>query len=342
MKKNLPKNNFKKAFSLLELSIVILIISILIVGSMTASVTAVNNAKYKLTRDRINEIYKAIGNYLLTNKALPCPASITSLKASDPNYGIAGNNGTCTNISGVYANASSTIVYGAIPVQTLGLNTDMSEDGFGTKFTYIVAKAFTDPSVTTSDAVGFGRATPTGIISVKESLNGVATWQNNTNDAILVIISHGNNKFGGFNNNSPSQNSPSPDVAEQYNYGTSFTGTSVTLAANFVSSAVNSDVFDDILFYKTRNNMLLDFNALSLVVCRLEVTTDATCNGGSPCTWHNCNNGGSCTWAQAYYNQIVTSSEQCSTGYSSTVLRPTRRCGAFGVWESKHINPCTQ
>ncbi len=342
MRKNLPQNNFKKAFSLLELSIVILIISILIVGSMTASVSAISNAKYKLTRDRVNEVYKAIGNYLLTNKALPCPAPITGLKASDASYGIAGNSGECTNVSGVYANAGGTIVYGMIPVQTLGLNTDMAEDGFGTKFTYAVAKAFTDPSLITSDATGFGRATPTGIISVKESLNGITTWQNNTNDAILVIISHGNNQFGGFNNNSSSQNSASSDLAEQYNYGTSFTGSSVTLAANFVSSAVNSDVFDDILFYKTRNAILLDFNAMSLVVCRAESTTDNTCDAGSPCTWHNCNNGGACAWPQTYYNQIAVSSNPCSTGYTSTVSNPTRKCGAFGIWETKHINPCTQ
>lgn len=331
MRKKLPQGNFKKAFSLLELSIVILIISILIVGSMTASVTAITNAKYKLTRDRMSEVYKAIGNYLLTNKALPCPASIIRLKASDATYGVAGTAGTCTDISGVYANAGGTVVYGTIPVQTLGLNADMAEDGFGTKFTYVVAKAFTDPSVTTSDLVGFGRATPTGIISVKESLNGVSTWQTNTNDAILVIISHGNNQFGGFNNNSSSQNSGSTDVAEQYNYGTSFAGTSVTLAANFVTSAVNSDVFDDVLFYKTRNNMLLDFNTMSLVVCRATTTTDATCNNGS-----------ACNWAQTYYNQIAVSSDSCSTGYTSTVLKPTKRCGAFGVWDSGYINPCTQ
>lgn len=331
MRKNLPQNNFKKAFSLLELSIVILIISILIVGSMTASVTAISNAKYKLTRDRMNELYKAIGNHLLVNKALPCPAPITGLKASDPNYGVAGNGGTCTNLTGVYTNAGSTIAYGMIPVQTLGLNTDMAEDGFGTKFTYAVAKAFTDPSVTTSDATGFGRANPSGIISVKESLNGVTTWQTNTNDAVLVIISHGNNQFGGFNNNSSSQNSASPDLAEQYNYGTSFAGSSVTLAANFVSSAVNSDLFDDVLLYKTRNAILLDFNAMSLVVCRATTTTDATCN-----------NGAACNWAQTYYNQVAISSDSCSTGYTSTVSKPTKRCGAFGAWESNYINPCTE
>lgn len=326
----MTKKRTKTAFSLLELSLVVLIISILIVGSMAASVTAVNNARYKMTRDRINEIYKAIGNYLLINKALPCPAAITSLKSSDPNYGVAGAAGTCNNISGVYANGAGNIVYGMIPVQTLGLTSDMAEDGFGTKFTYVVAKAFTDPSVTTNNSTGFGRATPTGIISVRESLNGVVSWQQNTNDAILVIISHGSNRFGGFGSNSSNQNANSLDVAEQYNYG-SISGATVALATNFVSSAVNSDVFDDVLFYKTRNSMLIDFDALSLVVCRATTTTDASCNGGA-----------ACNWTQAYYGEVRIATETCSANYNSTVTRPTKRCGAFGVWEGNYTNPCTQ
>ena len=269
MKKNLSQKNFKTAFSLLELSVVILIISILIAGSMTASVTAMNNAKYKVTRDRINEIYKAMGGYLLSNKALPCPASLTEIKSSSTGYGVAGSAGACTDLSGVYANSGATIVYyGMVPTQDLKLNSEMAEDGFGNKFTYIVTKSLTD----TTDTDGFGAASKVGNLVVKESLG--TSEINNTTDAAFVIISHGANKIGAFNNNAATQNvSPVGTADEQKNYG-SISGAVVTLGSNFVSAAPNSDSFDDVLFYKNKNMVLLDFNALSLVSCAQDTTNE--------------------------------------------------------------------
>lgn len=343
MPKNLSQKKLKKAFSLIELSIVILIISILIVGSMSASITAMNNAKYKVTRDRMAEIYKAMGNYLLTNKALPCPASLVDLKSSSPNYGISGTAaGACNGGAGVYVGgASSQLAYGMVPVQTLGLNTDMGEDGFGNRFTYIVAKAFTQPSVTIDDTTGFGRAPETGMITVKESL-GSSVFQLNTNDAIFVIISHGANKFGAFNSNSATQNAASLDADEIANYGSSFGSGSVTLNSYFVSSSVNSDLFDDVLLYKTRNTMVLDFNAMSLVVCKeiLSTTLSTDTNNYYSITGI----GSSFTWPQTYYNQVASSTTTCSSAnpaYISTVTNPTKRCGAFGVWQAGVISPCT-
>ena len=79
-KKQVIKKNNKTAYSLLELSIVILIIAILISGAMTMSVGTLNNAKNKATQDKIAEIYKSLGNFLLANKRLPCPASLKKLK----------------------------------------------------------------------------------------------------------------------------------------------------------------------------------------------------------------------------------------------------------------------
>ena len=349
MKKNLSQKNPKKAFSLLELSIVILIISILIVGSMSASVTAINNAKYKVTRDRMAEIYKAMGSYLLTNKALPCPASLKNLKSdvtTGPSYGIAGSAGTCA-LDGVFIGGS--LAYGMVPVQALGLNTDMAEDGFGSRFTYVVATTFTNPSVTTNDTTGFGRAPETSIMTVKESLTTTAAaFQTNTTDAIFVIISHGANKYGAFNNNSSTQNTASTDLDEQKNYGTSFvdgagTADTVTISSYFVPTSVNSDAFDDVFFYKTRNTMLIDFNALSLIVCKNGATNgaDYSIAGGAITTafpWP------ATTTSPTYYGQIVASTDTCTShnsSYVTTVTYPTKRCGAFGVWQPGALNPCT-
>lgn len=338
----------KRAFSLIELSIVIIIISILLVGTMSASIVALDNAKYKVTRDRMQQIYKALGNYLLVNKALPCPASILELKTS-ANYGIASaSSGSCDGTPGVYIGTgsySSHLAYGMVPTQTLGLSSDMAEDGFGSKITYIVSSGFTDPSLV-DETRGFGSIYPAAnfnnvteqFITIKQ--NSGAAWVTNSNEAIFVLISHGSNKKGAFNSNSNAQNELSSDVNEQNNYAIDFNNSS-NPTANFYNinnyftfGFDGSDEFDDVVFYKSRNAMVMDFNAMSLIAC-----------GDNSGDNHDdyIINSQTFTWPQAYYNQIVAANETCvsaDVNYNKTVTRPTKRCGAFGIWQEGAIYPC--
>ena len=128
----------KKAFSLIELSIVIIIISILISGILSSSITSINNAKIRNTRDRMAQIYQALGQYLVVNKRLPCPASIILLK-SDADYGKeVGTDGSCSG-TGIYQSSSNAnLVYGMVPIRALGLVNEMGEDGFESKIAYII------------------------------------------------------------------------------------------------------------------------------------------------------------------------------------------------------------
>jgi prepilin-type N-terminal cleavage/methylation domain-containing protein len=334
----------KKAFTLLELSLVILIISILVVGSMSASISSINKAKYKVSKDRINQVYNALGAYLIINKALPCPASLLEVKTS-ANYGLAGSDGVCNNIAGVYQGAAGNaaeLVYGAIPVQTLGLPAEMAEDGFDSKFTYVVSKKFTNPDGsgingfgTVNPAFGF-TSTTSGFISIVERTG--TNFYNNTHNAIFAIISHGKNKYGAVNANSSTKNSSTgSDVLEQANFISAALTAGVSQAATFysannyfVASAADNDVFDDILFYKTRNQIVVDFNAHNLIFCpALTALSYARCSGAA------------CDFVKGSYNQIIPSTTICS-GYNTTVAKPTKRCGAFGVWEDGFVNPCTE
>ncbi len=318
--------NQKTAFSLIELSIVIIIISILITGSLSASVSALNNARIKVTKDRMAEIYKALGNYLLINGTLPCPASIIAVKASDATYGTsAGVAGACASsgdcsATGVCnpASGATNLVYGMVPVKTLGLSNDMAEDGFENKIAYIVDKNFTGSNFGTT-------AIATGTMTVNE-IPGSAT-QTNTDDAIFALVSHGSNKSGAFANNSATQNTRSIDSSEMSNDLDDLT--SPNFDNILIADAKNSDFFDDIVFFKTRNSLVLDFNAFSTIYC--QAGTLSLNYGGAA----------SYTFPQGSYDQIVTSTTICPAGYRTTTQYPTRRCGAFGVWQSFAINPCT-
>ena len=318
MKKNLKKT----AFSLIELSIVVLIIAILITGSLSSSITAINNAKVKSTRERMDEIYKALGNYLLTNGKLPCPASLLELKSSSSNYGTSvGEGGVCSG-TGVYISTTSGVThlaYGMVPVKALGLSNDLAEDGFESKIAYIVDKNFTKSEI-------FGTTTSTATMTIKETPGSVT--QTITDNAIFALVSYGINKSGAFPIDSATRIARSTSDSEKTN-DFDIVDTNVVFDKILISDDKSSDVFDDIVFYKTRNSLLLDFGALSLVPC-LAATPSLTF--GTAANYQ---------FAKGYYNQLVVSSTECPVGYKTTTRYPTIRCGAFGAWDSVAVNPCT-
>jgi prepilin-type N-terminal cleavage/methylation domain-containing protein len=318
----------KTAYSLIELSIVILIISILITGALSVSVSSINNAKIKTTNDRIKELYNALGNYLLVNNKLPCPADITQLKTS-ASYGTAAtNDGACTGTATIII--SGNFAYGMFPVKSLNLPLDMAEDGFESKIGYIVDVRLTGvapantPAPTTGFNTGFTNGAfttpnppalnyPTPILTVTSNPAGTATT------ADFALISYGANKFGSYGINSSTAAGGSTDTDEQANYGTP--------DASLVSNSTNSDIFDDIVFGKKRIEMVADFKAFNALPCLGYTETGLY--------------GFNFIWPQSSYDQAVSSTTACSVaGLTHSAPNPVRRCGAFGQWGAI-LAPCT-
>jgi len=273
----------KKAFSLIELSIAIMVISVLIVGSLNVSNSKGGNNKAKITKDRIDVVYKSLGEFVLKNKRLPCPASIKAIKTADANYGTEGTApGTCTAGTGVYlstATGATKMVYGMVPTKTLGLSSDYGEDNFGNKIVYIVDRDYTSSTT-------FATAS-TGIIGQKY-VNGALT--NDVGNAIYALVSYGANQSGAFSAKSSNQNLISSDADEMYNYATNFNDTAKT--ANFsqilIKSTERSTVFDDIVYYVNRDNFLKDNDASSIVnnntTSSANITSVPECNASDGVT----------------------------------------------------------
>lgn len=245
-----------KAFSLTELSVIIVVASIIAAGVLSVSGGKVGNNKIKVTNDHIDEIYKALGSYVLANKRMPCPASITAVKSSDSNYGVEGTAaGTCTAGSGVYLGVDTNLVFGMVPVKTLGLKSSIAEDGFGNKIAYFVDKSFTSNSTFTSAS---------GSITIQKytggSLSTVAASQ------MFVLVSYGANQSSSFGSNSDSQNTVTADTDEMSNDATTFVDflKTAVLTDTLTASTERSTVFDDIIFYKSRDNLLMDNDALTI------------------------------------------------------------------------------
>ena len=321
------KKIFKRAFSLIELSIVIIIISILLSGALSIATSTTNSAKIKTTNNNIDEIYKALKVYLLANNRLPCPAPITAIKTNSSNYGKISETQVNCYESGVYTSTvNANLVYGMVPVQDLGLGTEMAEDGYGSKLAYIVDKRFTNSST-------FGlSASNSGLMMTVKEITSAGSDQENTKEAIFLIISHGANKSGAFGVNSATQNTASDDGKEQLNYAVPTVDATASIGNTFYYRAGNSDVFDDVVFYKTRNMMVTESNAFNIISCPALAGTSSGISYG----------GTYMTWGEGKYGQIVTANSLCPTGYRATVKYPTKRCNTFGQWQDGVVDPCTE
>ncbi len=138
-------------------------------------------------------------------KRLPCPESLTISKRATGYGKSVGVDGVCdgTFISG-------NLSYGTLPVSALGLEDDMAEHGYETKFSYVVDVRFTRTNTETTDT-----ANTTGFELTKFALsqadggsfilNGMIDPQGPAGiyllpnkNGIFILISHGANKFGGY------------------------------------------------------------------------------------------------------------------------------------------------
>lgn len=317
-KNKAQKKAQKKAFTLIELSMVIIIASLLISTSLSSSLNSIKNTKEKISKARMEEIYQALGNYLLVNKRLPCPASLKKSKLVDADYGtaVAVSGGTCAG-AGVYVNGN--YAYGMVPILDLGLMSDMAEDGFESKFSYVVDKNMV--AISTFD-------TSNGSIVVKEKRSyGLTTI---TSQAAFALISHGDNQLNAYPSVSSVRNNDSPESDETENSFTivndAIVPPTANYDANYYSVDSNNERFDDFMYYKTKKQMVLDFGALSILSCSSASSSTSLY-------------GTIITWPQAYYGQVPTANTSCPTNWTNGVLTPTRRCGAFGVWDQV-IEPC--
>lgn len=124
----------QRGFTLLELSIVLLIMGLLLAGLVMPMSARVDQQRFDSTTAQLNEVRAALAGYALANDALPCPATPSS-------NGRAAATGT-----------GCTAQHGFVPAVTLGLPGARNDD-------QLLLDAWGDPirySVTASDADGDG------------------------------------------------------------------------------------------------------------------------------------------------------------------------------------------
>ena len=221
-------------FTLLELSIVLLIASMLATFSVGIGKFFLEQNKIRATQIKLRTIASALDIYLIQHNKLPCPAG---LKKST---GIALTSCSSSNTTdGVYVNNS--VARGWIPYKELGLTPDAVYDEWNNKIVYSV------PIAMLSD-----------FSKLNDNFDGISVYNDSkskliTNKAIYTIISHGKNSLGAFDKNGNQKSDTGISSLEKTNIASS----SLSNSDEFVYFN-NSKTYDDLGKYTTKMQVVVD------------------------------------------------------------------------------------
>ena len=161
-------------FSLVEMAIVMVIIGLMIGGLLTPLSVQLEQRKVADTQKALDQAREALTGFALRNGYLPCPA-VSAANGLEDRSGAACRDGKRA---------------GFLPWATLGLD---KLDSWGHLYRYSVAPAYAN-----SQAL-FGLATPRDITIGTRDPRGNLVAASAINDIPAVVMSHGKNGYGAFN-----------------------------------------------------------------------------------------------------------------------------------------------
>lgn len=253
-------------FTLVEMSIVLLIAGLLLAAGMTMFRDYMQESQMIMTRNRLQDIDNAIIQYQSINGVLPCPASLTDQEGSatfgrqltSPAYPISADcYAAVANAAGgafktkngrkppppqlpVVNNSRGHLVMGAVPIRDLGLPDQEMVDAWNDRFVYAVTNTLT---------VAGGYDQTQGSIYIEDSKNKPVALP--SGGAQYVIISYGADSAGAYTIDGVKSGIPCPAGAlEQLNctYPTS------TFRQTTLNSNEAGDMFDDYVTFHTQVN----------------------------------------------------------------------------------------
>jgi prepilin-type N-terminal cleavage/methylation domain-containing protein len=213
-------------FSLIELSVVLVLIALLLGSLLVPLGTQVEQRQYTETEKQLEQIKEALTGFALANGYLPCPAR----SAADGTEDRTGT--TCTG--GKRA--------GFLPCVTLGVK---PSDSWGNLYRYSVSANFSNSAASTLFTLTSAR----DILIQTRNAAGTPANLSNVNEIPVVVLSHGKNGFGatselGIARATPATWNNTLDEFDNANGSTSFWSRTRT-----DNTAATGGQFDDIVVW---------------------------------------------------------------------------------------------
>lgn len=131
-----------KGFTLIELSIVLLIIGILAASTFAAFRPMIEGGRVRTTEANMNRIVDVMSAYIQRNHRIPCPADPDQSVVVQP-FGMEVGSGAAGGNIGDCDDPVTEMVEGIVPFKTLGISIDEVRDGWHNFITYRVSPVFT-------------------------------------------------------------------------------------------------------------------------------------------------------------------------------------------------------
>jgi prepilin-type N-terminal cleavage/methylation domain-containing protein len=236
-----------RGFSLVELSIVVLVIGIVLTMGIGAWTANLENQAHSATAQRQATIKEALTGYLRRNSRLPCPDTDFTAPDGIENRATAGDPTT-----------ACTAAFGVLPYVTLGLARDAVRDGWGNFFSYhvsntnITAASSGNWSANTDwTRTAWFRPGNTGLITVNERSGATVTPV--ATSIVTVVVSHGRNGLGAYTIGGTRNTLPAVGADEEDNTDGDTTYFRRELTAD---DAATGGPFDDQVLFLSANDLL--------------------------------------------------------------------------------------
>ena len=226
----------QKAFSLIELSIVLVIAAALIASAINGFSKWDKKAQIEKQKNDLETVRAALLDYYQINGRLPCPAP-QNVASNNMSFGVSAY---CYSMisgcaAGLDCNSAQFSAAGDIPAKTLGLPVSLMANSKGFKYRYLVDYRFTnyiDVSISRKKCTGFG-----GIRVVDSAFNLL------NNRIIFSLISPGNTGAGAY-----LVNTGTVAVTGGGTYATNYDADSTVMYNLPVEQAASVlDVYDDVI-----------------------------------------------------------------------------------------------
>ena len=169
-----------RGFTLLELTVVLVILGVLATGGLVAGAGMVEQAAKSDSEEIVKLAEKSLKDFYTVNGRLPCVARMNA----NPGTALFGAELDCTAAAVAGESwRSGGVRIGMLPVRTLGLSDTTAADKYNSRLLYVVTEALTN-------AAGFGGSN--GAIIIQDANNN-----NVTSAAAYAVISPGKDRKGG-------------------------------------------------------------------------------------------------------------------------------------------------
>jgi prepilin-type N-terminal cleavage/methylation domain-containing protein len=236
----------QKAFSLIEMAVVLFIVALLLGGLLPTVSSQIEQQKRTETRKQLDDIQQALIGYAIINSRLPCPSSGTNDGAESFDVGGDASNGQCSNFYNGFVPAAALGITSGVDTQG---RKGYAVDSWGNRIRYAVTSSNTRAFVTTGGmSSSFATlasnllvcSTSTGITISSCSAGNELT--SNPGVPVIIFSTGANGANGGI----------SPDEAANLN------GTNVNLDRTFVShtTSPSPNEFDDMVIWISPNTLV--------------------------------------------------------------------------------------